>query len=85
MRRVVVTAAYLAHPSTEPAVKFLSARKQKRHWPDLPEEDLGKMVEDVFLAASGDEIGALSCEVDPLDVDVLRTAYKHVRDWRVAE
>ena len=84
-RRVVVTAAMLAFPSTEPAEKFLAAKGRERKWPELTEEDLKKKVNDTFLAASAEEAGALACEGDPLDAHALRTATKHVHEWRVAE
>ncbi len=81
--RSVAVATYHLAGDAEPAVKYLAARGRERHWPVRADSDLATLVEDLYLAASPDEIAALTSTSSPADGGVLAVVLKLVTDWQV--
>jgi hypothetical protein len=86
-RRVVLICYYLADWDVAPAVKFLNGKAPKRRWPALAEEEVGRIVENVYLAETTtvEHVLALSDMDDPLCPEALREALHYVEQWRVAK
>ena len=83
LRRVALIAYVLADYTPEPAVVFLRNAGGARGWPDVSDDELAFMVEQLFLEADVDDIAALSDESDPLDCHAVRVAARYAREWRL--
>ena len=76
---IYVLAGYVA----EPAIVFLRSAGSARNWPDMSDDQLVRLVEQLFLDANESDIAALSDETSPLDGDAMRVALRYVREWRL--
>ena len=83
VKRVVLATYVLADYAPEPAVVFLRNAGRARGWPDLSEDELAYMVEELFLDIGVDELAALADESDPLDCKVALVAARYAREWRL--
>lgn len=83
VRRVAIALYHLAECEAEPVVKYLEARGRERGWPTRAAAELRALVEDLYLAATHEEIAALVDTVMPADADALAVALKLVSEWRV--
>jgi len=82
-RRVVLIAYALAGYDAEAAATFLASLGRQRCWPQKREEELSRMVEDVFLSVDVGEFAALSDVDAPSDCVSMRLAIEYVEQWRV--
>jgi hypothetical protein len=62
----------------EPCVPFLEAAGRRRHWPDKAMNDIMTTVREVVEIAAEDDRASVRSS------HVLRTAWEHVLQWRVA-
>lgn len=84
LERRALIAYVLAGYVAEPAVQFLASAGRKRRWPAKGEEQLQRMVEDVFAAAAAEEVAHLSDLSGPLDPPACKEALRWVEEWRLA-
>ena len=82
MRRAVLAMYSLADYDAEPAVIYLQARRRQHQWPEKSDTDVARLVEDLFAASDSEEFAALQDVSDPLDLNALRVAVKHVEEWK---
>ena len=71
----------LAGYSLEPAIRFLHSVGQKRRWPQKSEDELGFIVEQLFLSAGPDDTAGLADTTAPSKPAALRAAMKWVQEW----
>ena len=83
--RAAVLATYsLADYHVEPAAKYLEITVRERGWPPKSNEDMGRLVEDLFFDADLVEMAALVQLDDPSDAAALAVAINYVElQWRV--
>lgn len=73
----------LADCTAKPAAKYLIIAAKKRQWPEKPEADVVRMVEDSFLDARHDEV-MVSIDADRTpDSAALKEAMAFVEEWRL--
>ena len=80
---VVLIIYVLAGYALEPAIRFLRSVGEKRRWPQKGDDELGPMVEQVFLAVGPDEIAAIIDTTAPSKPAALRAAIKWVQEWEL--
>jgi hypothetical protein len=85
LKTVVLTIFLLAQYQPAPAVKLLHHTAHKRSWPQKDDEELERMVEDLFLAADVEQLGRLVDLDDPEDSSVATEALKYLEEWRAVE
>ena len=85
MRHSVLIAYVHADYEFAPATKLLAARGRQLHWPVKSEEDLVRIVEDLFLEVDDVQLAALTDLEDPLDAAAAHDAVRYVAEWRLAE
>ena len=85
LKKVIVTIYMLAQYRAAPAAKFLHVAAQRRRWPGKSDEELEKMVEDLFLHEDVDELGRMCDLEEQGDPRVTKEALKHVEEWRAVE
>jgi hypothetical protein len=73
----------LAGYTAAPAGKFILNAGRQRQWPDKTEEDLEKMVEDLFLDISLEELDALTDQGSPADERAMKKALAVVEEWKL--
>lgn len=81
--RVVLIIYVLADCSLEPAVKHLVLVAKRKGWPPRPDDEIGELVHDAFLATSDNDIEAMGDLVAPSNVALTRAAVRIVEEWRV--
>ena len=85
LKTVVLTIFLLAQYQAAPAIKFLHHTGHKRSWPQKNDEELERMVEDLFLAADVEQLGRLVDLDEPEDSSVATEALKYLEEWRAVE
>ena len=82
----VALAIYLhAEYRAAPAIKFLQTVASKRSWPRKEDQELQRMVEDLFAAADMQELLGLYELEEPDDPSVVAEVIKYVQEWRPVE
>lgn len=83
LRHSVLIVYALADYSALPAARFLSAAGRKRHWPEKSVEEMGTMVEDMFLQVDEVELADLTDVHNPADAQAMASAMPYVEEWRL--
>ena len=73
----------LSDYEVEPALVFLRAVGRARRWPDLSDQQLTIMIEDVFLDSDDACVAAIADGTAPTDCESMRLALPYVREWRL--
>lgn len=76
LRNAAVIIYVLAGYEVEPALRFLAMAGRVRHWPSRSAEDLGRLVEDLFMEFEAGEIANLTDTNEPSDAVAMREAAK---------
>ena len=84
MREIVLIAYIHADYQTEAAVVYMRSLGRQMHWPDRSDEELERLVTDLFLAADVEELVQLTSESATLHPYVMESAMSYVNQWRVA-
>ena len=66
-----------------PVVVYLRGVGATRRWPSLPDGDVVKLFQDLFLSVDLGEVVALTSSGDSSDAVAMSIAMKTVREWRV--
>ena len=66
-----------------PVVVYLRGVGATRRWPSLPNGDVVKLFQDLFLSVDLGEVVALTSSGDSSDAVAMSIAMKTVREWRV--
>ena len=85
LKAVVLAIFLLAQYQAAPAIKFLHHIGQKRSWPQKDDEELERIVEDLFLAADVEQLGRLVDLDEPEDSAVATEALQYLEEWRAVE
>ena len=85
LTKVALTIYMIAQYRADPAIKFLHIASQKRRWPSKTDEELQRMVEDLFLQADVDEVSRMCDLEEPDDLSATAEALKYVEEWRAIE
>lgn len=85
MRHSVLIAYTQADYEFAPATKLLAACGRQMHWPAKSEEDLVRLVEDLFLEVDEVQLAALTDLGDPSDAGAVHDAMRYVQEWRLAD
>ena len=83
IRRAALAMYSLAGYNVEPAMRYLHACQRQHHWPAKSDDEVARIVEDLFLAADEAEVDALVDTENPLDATALRCALRYVEEWAV--
>lgn len=88
VRNTVLILHDLAQGDLEPVVKYLQGLSRQRKWPPRSDEDIGRLVEDTFVDATGtdaalEQYDALTDASNPYDAVAMRLALRRIADWRV--
>ena len=83
--RVVLIIYNLSEYDHDPAIEFLRDTAHKRRWPQKPEAELRRLVEDRFLEADPDELAAWVDKSAPADPGALDSAIKYVEQWQLVK
>ena len=85
LMKVALIVYTLAGYHAAPAVRFLHTSARKRRWPGKSDEELERLVEDLFLSANMAEVLEL-CDTDrPSDPAAMQEAVRLVVEWRAVE
>lgn len=82
-RHVAVVAYVFAGYMPEAAARFLAVDAERRRWPPKPEEELWRLVEEVFLETSVAELSHLCDTERPGEPTATVTAVRYVEEWRL--
>ena len=85
LQKVCMIIYMLAAYRAAPAIRFLKVTARKRRWPERSDEDLGKLVGDLFLQWDLEMLVHISDLQGPEDPVAAAEAIKHVEEWRAFE
>ena len=83
--RVVLIIDDLSEHYSHPAIEFLKDTAHKRRWPQKPEAELRRMMEDGSLEADPDKLAAWVDKSAPANPGVLDSAIKHVEQQQLVQ
>ena len=84
LRNVLLIAYVLAGYTAIAAAKYLIGEAARRKWSVKPEEEVRMLIEDLFLAATEQELADLCHLPDPKDPRAAKMAVRLVEEWRLA-
>ena len=82
-RHVAMAAYVFAGYVPEAAARFLAIDAERRRWPPRPEEELWRLVEDVFLETSVAELCHVCDTEFPGEPSAAVVAVRYVEEWRL--
>ena len=85
LKKVTMIIYMLADLQAPPAAKYLHITASRRRWPTKSDEELDRLVEELFLEV---DVGMLAHESDleaPEDPAAAKEALKYVEQWRALE
>ena len=85
LRHVCVILYVLTHHCHEAPVQFLQRHASRKHWEELPPEELRDIVERLFLVTPSEEIADLVDKNSPSDPAAMFVAAKESEAWLLQE
>ena len=82
---VILIIYTLAGYRAAPAVHFLQKAARKRKWPEKSDEDVRRLVEDMFVEADLEELAGMCDMEGPTDPAAMQEAVRVVEEWRAFE
>lgn len=84
MNAVALIVYVLAGYTAIPAARYLMAEAARRKWPEKSEEELRRLVEDVFLNSEETDIACLCDLARPRNAKAAKAAVRWTEEWRLA-
>ena len=75
----------LAGYSPEPAVVYLHECGRRKGWPDRPDHELSRLVEDSFLSFDDERLASLTDSYEPMDDSIYRIALRYAEEWQLVK
>jgi hypothetical protein len=85
LKKVIMIIYMLADLRAAPATKYLHITAQRRRWPTKSDEELDRLVEDLFLEVDVGLLLHMSDLEAPEDPAAAKEALKYVEQWRALE